>query len=141
MSLVYFTDRDLGNRFPQILSDGGLVVERHRDHFPPDCPDEEWLRVVGERRWIAVSHDSRIRYKPNELAAVVQHRVTLLVLVGKSKHADLAANFVATERRIAAFLADQTPPLIAKVHRPTPTELARNPNGPGTVTLWYPGAT
>ena len=36
----------------------GCTVERHRDHFPPDCPDDEWLRTVGERGWVAVSRDS-----------------------------------------------------------------------------------
>lgn len=80
-SLVFFTDRDLGNRFPDILTSAGFRVERHRDHFAPTCPDEDWLRVVGSNDWVAVSHDRRIRYKPNELAAVVRHRVRLLVVV------------------------------------------------------------
>jgi hypothetical protein len=46
---VFFTDRNLGNRFPQILRDGGLLVERHQDHFAHDCPDETWLHSIGER--------------------------------------------------------------------------------------------
>ncbi|MGH8490793.1 MAG: hypothetical protein ACREXS_18510 [Gammaproteobacteria bacterium] len=68
MNLVFFTDRDLGTRFPEILASAGLKVERHRDHFPHDCADEDWLRIIGRRGWVAVSHDRRIRYKPNELA-------------------------------------------------------------------------
>jgi uncharacterized protein (DUF433 family) len=35
LSLVYFTDRDLGKRFPEILRSSGLTVERHADHFAP----------------------------------------------------------------------------------------------------------
>jgi len=138
LKVVFFTDRDLGTRFPDILAAAELKVERHRDHFPPDCPDEDWLSAVGRRGWVAVSHDQRIRYKPNELAAVVRHRVTLLVVVGKAPFPQLARHFIATVPRITNFLAEHTPPLIAKVYRPSPTELAKNPDAPGTVALWYP---
>lgn len=37
------------------------------------------------------THDGRIRYKPNELAAVVEHRVALLVMIGHAPYAKLAA--------------------------------------------------
>jgi hypothetical protein len=83
LTVVFFTDRDLGNRFPDILSSAGLSVERHSDHFEPAGPDEKWLAVVGAKRWVAVTHDSRIRYKPNELEAVVRHNVRLLVVMAK----------------------------------------------------------
>jgi hypothetical protein len=33
---------------------------------------------------VALTHDSRIRYVPNELAAVRQHKVQLVVLVGQA---------------------------------------------------------
>lgn len=87
MSFVFFTDRDLGATFPAILAAAGLRVERHADHFAHTCPDEDWLRVVGERRWVAVTRDTRIRYRPNELAAVMANHVALLVVIGKGRHA------------------------------------------------------
>jgi hypothetical protein len=138
LSRTYFTDRDLGNTFPDILAAAGISVVRHRDHFAPDCPDEEWLQVVGGKAWIALTHDARIRYKPNELAAVVRYRVSLLVIVGNARFSELAHNFVATAMRIERFLEAHVPPLIAKIYRPTPAEKARNPSAPGTVSLWYP---
>jgi hypothetical protein len=49
VSFVYFTDRDLGLRFPEILRDAGFAVERHRDHFAHDAPDEEWPRIPPRR--------------------------------------------------------------------------------------------
>jgi len=64
VSPVFFTDRDLGKKFPQILRDAGLTVERHADHFAPDTPDEQWLETIGRRNWIAITHDGRIR-SPN----------------------------------------------------------------------------
>jgi hypothetical protein len=82
VSRTYFTDRDLGKQFPAILRAAGLVVERHADHFAPTASDEEWLALAGSNGWTAITHDARIRYKPNELAAVIRHHVALLVVVG-----------------------------------------------------------
>ncbi len=139
MSVVFFTDRDLGKRFPAILEEAGLAVERHGAHFAPTAPDEEWLRLVGANGWIGVAHDKRIRYKPNELAAVMAHRVGLLVVVGQAPFLDLARSFVATRARIERFLARHQPPFIAKVYRAPTEALARNPVAPGRIELWYPG--
>jgi hypothetical protein len=138
LTLVFFTDRDLGTAFPEILKGAGFAVERHRDHFSADCSDEEWLAAVGKRQWIALTHDTRIRYKPNELAAVVRHRVRLLVVVGKAPFPVLAASFVATRQRIEAFLETAPAPVIAKVYRATPAELADDPTAVGRIERWYP---
>lgn len=138
MSRVYFTDRDLGKRFPGILAAAGLKVERHHDLFPPDGSDEQWLEHCGRNDRIAITHNERIRYEPNELAAVIEHRVALLVVIGKAPYADLAVNFVNTIERIEAFVGRSRPPYIAKVYRPSPQELARNPNTAGRISHWYP---
>jgi len=138
LTLVFFTDRDLGTLFPEILIGAGFIVQRHCDHFRPECPDEEWLAEVGRREWVALTHDARIRYKPNELAAVIRHRVRLLVIVGKAPFRDLAASFVATRNRIEVFLEDTPPPVIAKMYRATPAQLAKNPAAAGRIERWYP---
>lgn len=138
MSRVFFTDRDLGKRFPELLAAAGLDVRRHADYFPPDCPDETWLPDIGKRGWIAITHDSRIRYKPNELAAVTENRVGLPVVIGHAPYAQLAQSFIRTRKRIEAFLDQHQPPFIAKVYRPTPGEISRNTEAPGRIELWYP---
>ena len=137
MSVVFFTDRDLGLQFPQILKQGGLSVERHADHFAPDCPDAEWLAAAAANGWIAVTHDKRIRYKPNELAAVIQNNVGLIVVVGDAPFSQLATAFVKTAPRIIDFLKHQSPPFIAKVYRPSPAELQKDSNAQGRIELWY----
>jgi hypothetical protein len=138
LNFVFFTDRDLGKRFPEILASAGLSVKRHDDLFPPDCPDERWLAHIGAAGWIAITHNARIRYVPNELEAVVRHRVSLLVVVGKTPLKELAENFVATIPRITQFLARHKPPVVAKVYRPTPAERVRRAHPPGSIALWYP---
>jgi len=138
LSVVFFTDRDLGIQFPSILRAAGLLVERHADHFPPDCADETWLAAVATKGWVAITHDARIRYKPNELAAIVNHRVMLLVVVGHAPFAELARVFVATAPKVFEFVAKHQPPVIGKVYRPLASELLRSPDAPGRVELWYP---
>jgi hypothetical protein len=136
--VVFFTDRDLGTRFPDILSSAGLIVQRHQDHFPRDCPDEVWLEAVGRQGWVAITHDGRIRYKPNELAAVIHHKVMLLVVIGKVPFPVLANNFISTAPKIIQFIEKHRSPWIAKVHRPSTKELAKRKDAPGSVSLWYP---
>lgn len=138
MSRVFFTDRDLGKRFPEILAAAGLQVEKHADHFAHDCPDPVWLEEIGKRGWVAVTHDTRIRYKPNELAAVVEHRVALLVVIGKAPYPQLAQSFASTRERILEFVDRHSAPFVAKVYRASPVEVLNDPNASGSVALWYP---
>jgi hypothetical protein len=140
VSPVYFTDRDLGKKFPEILRAAGLSVERHADHFQHDTPDEVWLREIGKKGWVAVTHDGRIRYKPNEKNAVVENSVSLLVIVGHAPFPELARAFVATEPRVRNFVAAHKPPYIAKVYRPSAAAVAAVPSAPGRIELWYPPA-
>jgi hypothetical protein len=138
LTRVYFTDRDLGKQFGEILKEGGLTVERHADHFAPDTPDEVWLAEIGKRGWIALTHDRRIRYKPNERDAVMRHGVSLLVIVGAAPFAELARAFVTNLSRIEDFLVRHKPPFIAKVYRPSPADITQRGGSPGRVELWYP---
>lgn len=136
LDATFFTDRDLGKRFPEILRSAGLTVERHDELFPPDCADERWLRYVGDHHRIAITHNRRIRYVPNELAAVVRHDVALLVVIGKVPLAQLANNFVATTPQIFDFLSRHKPPFIAKIYRPASPARSGKPS-PGTISLWF----
>ena len=110
MTRVYFTDRDLGKQFPRILAEAAISVERHADLFLPDGSDEQWLEYCGTHDRVAITHNSRIRYVPNELAAVKRFGVRLLVVVGQSPSAELARNFVQTLPRIEAMLDERKPP-------------------------------
>ena len=138
MSRVYFTDRDLGKQFPRILADAGILVERHGDLFQPEGSDEQWLEHCGTHGRIAISHNSRIRYVPNELDAVKRFKVPLLILVGQVTTAELAHNFVRTLPRIETFLDGRSPPFIGKVYRASPAELTKSAAASGRVELWFP---
>jgi uncharacterized protein with PIN domain len=60
--LVFFLDRQLGrHKMAGVLRAAGLEVEIHDAHFRQDAKDEEWLRAVGEKQWIVITRDERIR--------------------------------------------------------------------------------
>jgi hypothetical protein len=136
LSTIFFTDRDLGKQFPALLRKAGISVERHADHFPDDAKDEDWIAEVGKRGWCVVTHDKRIRYKSNELAAVKRAGIAMFVLSGKVPHSVLAQNFINTIDRIEAFLVKHKPPFIAKIYLPATGELMRRPNAAGRVEPW-----
>jgi hypothetical protein len=128
----------LGKQFPAALAAAGLRVERHDDHFGERTADEEWLEAVGRNGWVAITRDTRIRYKPNQLKAVVDHRAAVIVLIGKATFPDLAVSLIATSERIERFAAAITPPYIAKLYRASSDLLVRNPAHPGRIERWYP---
>lgn len=136
MSHVFFTDRDLGRAFPQALRDAGLAVETSADHFSPTTPDATWLEIVGRRGWVALTHDKRIRYKPNERDAVMRFCVPLFVLIGAAPLPDLARNFVASQQAVLRFLAANARPFIAKVFRPSGASNEDLGRLAGSVTMW-----
>jgi PIN like domain len=137
--VVWFADRDLGKQFPRILVEAGLKVERHADLFVATGSDVEWLRYCGEHGRVALTHNSRIRYVPNELEAVRRFNVRLVVVVGKVPTAALAHNFVRTRHLVESLLVQRVPPLILKVYMASPG-VRTVASAPGRVDVWYPKA-
>jgi len=54
------------------LRQSGVTVEIHDHHFPQNALDEDWLSEVGERGWIVLTKDDRIRYRPAAFGSVSQ---------------------------------------------------------------------
>jgi PIN like domain len=73
LTRVYFTDRDLGKRFPEILREGGLAVERHADHFDDKTPDEDWLEEIADRWWIPRSRQLFFELRGHRYKAKYNH--------------------------------------------------------------------
>ncbi len=137
MSLVVFTDRNMGKRLPAELRKAGILVETHDDHFDETTSDELWLGEVGRRGWLAFTRDRRIRYRANERDAVMGAGVRLMILIGKATTERLAANVVNSFALIEAFVARHQAPFIAKLYLPPAAVLEGNPKAPGRIDLWY----
>jgi hypothetical protein len=126
---TFFTDRDSDGDLHRALVAANLSVERHDNHFDPYkiVEDHEWIELCASRGWIGVTSDRRIRGNSLVQRAIIHGRGRVLINIGKAKHAEKGANFVASLDLIFGFL-DLTPgPWIAKVY------LRRE-----GVRLWFP---
>lgn len=140
--MIFFTDRDLGGAFPRILQEAGLDVRIHDDYFKETreekAPDDvDWLPVIGEKGWIAISHDQNMGRNPMEINAIMRSGVRLFIVVGvKTPFPDLARNFVANIHKIERFIETHPAPFIARVYRPTSEQIQKGSRKKGDVKLW-----
>lgn len=113
-SLVFFVDRSLGKRVvAQALRDVGARVEVHDDHFPQNATDVDWLTAVGQRGWVVLSKDERIRRNPLERAAFEHARVKAFFLTQQGLSGpEMAEIFVRALLGIARRAARQPGPFI-----------------------------
>ena len=92
---ILFIDRCAwSNRLGEALTAQGIKFIPHHQRFVPDCPDDEWLPVVGKEGWIVLTRDKNIRRKPNELQAFKQYRVVAIVLASGQASAANTAELV-----------------------------------------------
>lgn len=90
----------------------------HDDHFPPDARDEDWLAQIGQRGWIVLTKDHRIRYRHAERLALMKAGVAAFILTsGDLQGQEMAQIFVKALPRITRSLKNHTKPFIAKVAR------------------------
>jgi len=120
--LTFFVDRSLGRRAVAFaLRDAGFEVVVHDDVFAADTDDEVWLAEAGERGWIVLMKDDRIRYRPRERAALEAARVQAFALTNASMTGEeQALLFRAHAGRIERFCGEHPGPFVVGVYRERP---------------------
>ena len=114
---VFFIDRSLGvEPIRTALSNSGLDVKIHDDHFPRDEEDRVWLQTVGDRGWVVLTKDQRLRYRPLEIGALRASNARVFVLTaGNLRGSEIAAVFLAALPRICRVLHSRPGPFVARV--------------------------
>jgi predicted nuclease of predicted toxin-antitoxin system len=103
-------------------------VHVHDDYFAQDAHDDTWLREVGQRGWVVLTKDTRIRLRHTELAALVGGRVRAFVLTrGDLTGEEMARILVSALPRISTFCERYHPPFIARVSRRGTVEMLYDP--------------
>lgn len=138
---TFFTDRDLGKRFPALLREAGFRVEAHAEHFPEasgadSTSDEDWLPLVGRRGWVLLTHDKAMRYRSRERDAILEHGVRAFMLMGTRTLQEHAENFLRCTHLVERALRGHQDPFIAKLYHPTPRALERKRKPTGRVEIW-----
>lgn len=83
----------------------------HHQRFAPDAPDEDWLRAATTEGWLIVTRDQRIRYRANELRAVVDAKLHMFVFSqGGLSAAETASILCATYSKMCLAAAQHQPP-------------------------------
>lgn len=94
----------------------GIKHERHGQHFSPGTQDTAWLPIVGERGWILITKDKRIRFNDLEKAAVVTYRVREFYFTsGNYSGAEMAVMLTTALPEIMLLCQRQAPPFIASI--------------------------
>lgn len=90
----------------------GVVYPGHHDlpEVPRQTLDDDWLPVVGRRGLVVITRDKRIRYRPAEKLAWVNHRVRGFVLTGTRSQSTVDSLAVLERHwaRIADLSAERT---------------------------------
>jgi predicted nuclease of predicted toxin-antitoxin system len=116
--LAFFTDANLGRRVvPEALRAIGEEVKTHDEIFSPGTHDRVWLLAAGEKGWVVLTKDSKIRYRRNEIAAFLSARVRVFVLVSRNlPGAEMGRVFVKALPAIKKLCASHSAPFIAHIH-------------------------
>ncbi len=81
--LVFFVDESLDSlTVVEALRAAGATVERLTEHFPRGTADEIWLAHAGNKDWVVLTRDKRIRYRQLERRALKEARVRAFVFTG-----------------------------------------------------------
>lgn len=90
-----------------------MQVVTHGEHFVADAPDQDWLSFAGERSYIVLTKDRRIRRKPLEIQAIKRAKVRAVILtVEGAKGAEIAEIILKSLPKIRRDVADREGPCI-----------------------------
>ena len=111
----FFIDRSLGRHaVPDALREAGAVVhvmaDVYGERIGQGLADEEWLHDAGERGWVVLMKDSKIRYRPAELRVIIDHGLRAFCLTNANlRGAEMAARLVANLPRILRVAQEPGP--------------------------------
>jgi PIN like domain len=111
----FFVDRSLGRHLvPQALRAVGAVVHTMADVYGErigqGLSDEEWLRDAGQRGWVVLVKDAKVRRRPAELEAVATYGVRAFCVTNANlRGVEQAERLVSNLPRIIAIAAQPGP--------------------------------
>lgn len=115
-SLTLYFDRNFGRELPKALRSLNCpfnVEDPWKMGFRDDMEDDEWLSVIGPKKWIVCSHDKKWQDESLAVAAIKQHKIGCFYLYGANsqnffKVGSLAYNF----HKVQSVLGKQKRPFI-----------------------------
>ena len=127
-SITFFLDRALGKHTvaERLIQEGKELKEieisvKHLEDFPnfnQNTSDEEWLKFAGEKSFVVLTKDKRIRYRTPEKIMVKKHGVKVFVLTrGSWTGEQMAEIFAGSLESMCNFLKKNSGSFIATVSK------------------------
>src|SRR5712672_1914263 len=89
-----------------------IKYELHCDHFERGTDDVVWIPTAGERGWIVVTTDDRIRRRALEKRGVLRRKVRLFVFTDNNTFgAVMAQRLITAIPEMKLLINKQPPPL------------------------------
>jgi hypothetical protein len=80
---VFYLDESIYSRaLCERMRTAGATVRHAGEAFPFGTADAVWLAECGQRKWVVLSRDQRIRRRPLELMALQESGVAAFVFTG-----------------------------------------------------------
>lgn len=124
---TYFIDRALGKSVAKALQSLGVNVELHKNHFPSNSPDIEWLPIVSKKGWVILTKDTNIGRNILEIEAMAYFKARVFTLVSANlNNAKMIDIFEQTIEKIDNFTTTNPAPFIAKIYKNATIKLWKN---------------
>jgi hypothetical protein len=115
-TLVFFFDRTFGTRLPKALNSmkPPMLIKWHQEEgFAQNMPDDEWLAIVGPRKWLVLSQDRKFHLLENETLAIKQHAIRCFYLPAANQDRWTSlCHIVSRYNKIQELARTQKPPFI-----------------------------
>ena len=94
-----------------------VMADVYGERIGQGLADEEWLRDAGERGWVVLMKDAKIRYRPAELQVVIDHDLRAFCLTNANlRGVAMAERFVANLARMVRLAREKPGPYIYGVY-------------------------
>lgn len=84
--IVYVVDENLlrlGKGMVEVRRDTGRFTAAPLDDLLPEgIEDPDWIPIVGQRGWVVITNDRRIRTRPAEAQLAIEHQLKVVHLHG-----------------------------------------------------------
>lgn len=113
-ALIFYVDESIfSNALVAELTAAGIAFDRVGLTVPFGAPDDMWLSHCGRHSYLALTRDQRIRYRPLEKRALINHGVGCFTFTqGQATAAQCAARIVALAPKMGAIAASQPRPFL-----------------------------
>jgi hypothetical protein len=120
-TLVFFFDRTFGTRLPKALASmrPPVLIKWHQDEgFAQNMPDDEWLSIVGPRKWVVLSQDRKFHLLENEILAIKQHSIRCFYLpAARENRWTSLCHFIWRHEKMQQLARTQSAPFVYEMKR------------------------